>query len=122
MIGHWANNLFQISTLCLGLAAAMSNVTTEVSEADPAVTVGYGVAQPVLATKDVVILVSISTLSHGTFRHLLPPVQCPLQVFMFLLWAYSLLLTYRAWYRILYSDGDEGSNMWRSGLHVTRDE
>ena len=46
---------------------------------------------------------------------------CPLQVFMFLLWAYSLLLTYRAWYRILYSDGDEGSNMWRSGRHVTRD-
>ena len=41
--------------------------------------------------------------------------MCPLQVFMFLLWAYSLLLTYRAWYRILYSDGDEGSNMWRSG-------
>ena len=47
--------------------------------------------------------------------------MCPLQVFMFLLWAYSLLLTYRAWYRILYSDGDEGSNMWRSGRHVTRD-
>ena len=57
-----------------------------------------GVDQPVLATKDIVII-----------------------VFMFLLWAYSLLLTYRAWYRILYSDGDEGSNMWRSGRHVTRD-
>ena len=67
----WANNLFQISTLCLGLAAAMSNVTTEVSEAYPAVTVGYGVAQPVLATKDVVILVNIPTLSH-----LPPPVPC----------------------------------------------
>ena len=68
MIGQ--NNLFQISTLCLGLAAAMSNVTTEVSEADPAVTVGYGVAQPVLATKDVVILVNIPTSSHGTCRHM----------------------------------------------------
>ena len=34
-------------------------------------------------------------------------------VFMFLLWAYSLYLTYRAWYKILYSDGEEGSNMWR---------
>ena len=44
----------------------MSNATTEVSEADPAVTVGYGVAQPVLATKDVVILVNIPTLSHLT--------------------------------------------------------
>ena len=42
----------------------MSSATTEVSEADPAVTVGYGVAQPVLATKDVVILVNIPTLSH----------------------------------------------------------
>ena len=63
--------MFQISTsLCLGLAAAMSNVTTEVSEADPAVTVGYGVAQPVLATKDVVILVNIPTSSHGTCRHM----------------------------------------------------
>ena len=58
----------------------MSNATTEVSEADPAVTVGYGVAQPVLATKDVVILVNIPTLSHlpppsATFRHLssVPP-------------------------------------------------
>ena len=89
----------------------MSNATTEVSEADPAVTVGYGVAQPVLATKDVVILVNIPTLSHL----MSPSVTFLLQVFMFLLWAYSLLLTYRAWYRILYSDGDEGSNMWRSG-------
>ena len=34
-------------------------------------------------------------------------------VFMFVLWAYSLYLTYRAWYKILYSDGEEGSNMWR---------
>ena len=49
-----------------------------------------GVEQPVLATKDIVII-----------------------VFMFLLWAYSLYLTYRAWYKILYSDGEEGSNMWR---------
>ena len=49
-----------------------------------------GVDQPVLATKDVIII-----------------------VFMFLLWAYSLYLTYRAWYKILYSDGEEGSNMWR---------
>ena len=49
-----------------------------------------GVDQPVLATKDIVII-----------------------VFMFLLWAYSLYLTYRAWYKILYSDGEEGSNMWR---------
>ena len=98
----------------------MSNATTEVSEADPAVTVGYGVAQPVLATKDVVILVNIPTLSHLPPPSVTCPV-CPLQVFMFLLWAYSLLLTYRAWYRILYSDGDEGSNMWRSGRHVTRD-
>ena len=46
----------------------MSNATTEVS--DPAVTVGYGVAQPVLATKDVVILVNIPTSSHGTCRHM----------------------------------------------------
>ena len=53
--------------------------------------VGYGVPQPSLATKDIVII-----------------------VFIVLLWGYSLLLTYRAWYRILYSDGDEGSNMWRS--------
>lgn len=52
--------------------------------------ISYGVPQPSLATKDIVII-----------------------VFMFLLWAYSLLLTYRAWYKILYSDGDEGSNMWR---------
>ena len=52
--------------------------------------VGYGVAQPGLVTKDVVII-----------------------VFMFLLWTYSLVLTYRAWYKILYSDGEEGTNMWR---------
>ena len=58
---------------------------------DTEASVGYGVPQPSLATKDIVII-----------------------VFMFLLWGYSLLLTYRAWYRILYSDGDEGSNMWRS--------
>ena len=54
-----------------------------------------GVEQPVLATKDIVII-----------------------VFMFLLWAYSLYLTYRAWYKILYSDGEEGSNMWRSDNFV----
>ena len=59
-----------------------------VSEGGPSV--GYGVPQPSLVTKDIVII-----------------------VFMFLLWGYSLLLTYRAWYRILYSDGDEGTNMWR---------
>ena len=52
--------------------------------------VGYGVDQPSLVTKDVVII-----------------------VFMFLLWTYSLVLTYRAWYKILYSDGEEGTNMWR---------
>ena len=52
--------------------------------------VGYGVDQPGLVTKDVVII-----------------------VFMFLLWTYSLVLTYRAWYKILYSDGEEGTNMWR---------
>ena len=49
-----------------------------------------GVEQPKLATKDVIII-----------------------FFMFLLWGYSLYLTYRAWYKILYSDGDEGTNMWR---------
>ena len=49
-----------------------------------------GVDQPVLATKDIIII-----------------------VFMFMLWAYSLYLTYRAWYKLLYSDGEEGSNMWR---------
>ena len=54
------------------------------------VTIGYGVEQPTLATKDIIII-----------------------VFMFLLWGYSLLLTYKAWYKILYSDGEEGSNMWR---------
>ena len=61
---------------------------------DTEASVGYGVPQPSLATKDIVII-----------------------VFMFLLWGYSLLLTYRAWYRILYSDGDEGSNMWRLFLY-----
>ena len=52
--------------------------------------------QPVLASKDIIII-----------------------VFMFLLWAYSLYLTYRAWYKILYSDGEEGSNMWRWDVAVT---
>ena len=61
------------------------------TEATEGARVGYGVPQPSLATKDIVII-----------------------VFMFLLWGYSLLLTYRAWYRILYSDGDEDSSMWRS--------
>ena len=47
--------------------------------------------QPRLATKDVLIL-----------------------VFMFVLWGYSLYLTYRAWYKLLYSGGeDSGTNMWR---------
>ena len=47
--------------------------------------------QPSLATKDVLII-----------------------VFMFLLWGYSLYLTYRAWYKLLYSGGEEsGNNMWR---------
>ena len=47
--------------------------------------------QPRLATKDVLIL-----------------------VFMFMLWGYSLYLTYRAWYKLLYSGGeDSGTNMWR---------
>jgi len=33
---------------------------------------------------------------------------------MFLLWGYSLVLTYRAWYKLLYSAGEEsGNNMWR---------
>ena len=50
---------------------------------DTEASAGYGVPQPSLATKDIVII-----------------------VFMFLLWGYSLLLTYRAWYRILYLDGD----------------
>ena len=49
-----------------------------------------GVPQPSLATKDILII-----------------------IFMFLLWAYSLYLTYRAWYKLLYSDGEERSNMWR---------
>ena len=40
---------------------------------------------------------------------------------MFLLWAYSLYLTYRAWYKLLYSDGDERDNkMWRFILDVVR--
>ena len=49
-----------------------------------------GVPQPSLATKDILII-----------------------IFMFLLWAYSLYLTYRAWYKLLYSDGEERGNMWR---------
>merc|ERR1719195_2550748 len=50
-----------------------------------------GVPQPRLATNDVLIL-----------------------VFMFMLWGYSLYLTYRAWYKLLYSGGeDSGTNMWR---------
>ena len=49
-----------------------------------------GVPQPKLATKDILII-----------------------LFMFLLWGYSLYLTYRAWYKLLYSDGEEGTNMWR---------
>ena len=49
-----------------------------------------GVAQPQLVTKDILII-----------------------VFMFLLWGYSLLLTYRAWYKLLHAGGEEGSNMWR---------
>jgi hypothetical protein len=49
-----------------------------------------GVPQPKLATKDTLII-----------------------LFMFLLWGYSLYLTYRAWYKLLYSDGEEGTNMWR---------
>ena len=61
-----------------------------ISDSEGGPSVGYGVPQPSLVTKDIVII-----------------------VFMFLLWGYSLLLTYRAWYRILYSDGDEGTNMWR---------
>lgn len=56
-----------------------------------------GVEQPVLATKDIIII-----------------------VFMFVLWAYSLYLTYKAWYKILYSDGEEGSNMWRMLMDVIR--
>ena len=55
-----------------------------------------GVPQPTLATKDILII-----------------------IFMFLLWAYSLYLTYRAWYKLLYSDGEEGTNMWRSYTVVT---
>ena len=55
-----------------------------------------GVPQPSLATKDILII-----------------------IFMFLLWAYSLYLTYRAWYKLLYSDGEEGTNMWRSYTVVT---
>ena len=50
-----------------------------------------GVPQPSLATKDILII-----------------------IFMFLLWGYSLYLTYRAWYKLLYFDGgEERSNMWR---------
>ena len=50
-----------------------------------------GVPQPSLATKDILII-----------------------IFMCLLWGYSLYLTYRAWYKLLYSDtGEEGNNMWR---------
>ena len=49
-----------------------------------------GVPQPSLATKDILII-----------------------LFMFLLWGYSLYLTYRAWYKLLYYDGEERSNMWR---------
>ena len=49
-----------------------------------------GVSQPALATKDIIII-----------------------TFMFILWGYSLYLTYRAWYKLLYSDGEERSNMWR---------
>jgi hypothetical protein len=49
-----------------------------------------GVPQPSLANKDILII-----------------------LFMFLLWGYSLYLTYRAWYKLLYYDGEERSNMWR---------
>ena len=54
-----------------------------------------GVPQPTLATKDILII-----------------------IFMLLLWAYSLYLTYKAWYKLLYSDsGEERSNMWRYELY-----
>jgi hypothetical protein len=68
-----------------------------------------GVEQPAISTKEIVII-----------------------VFMFCLWAYSLYLTYRcetflaadatrrAWYKLLYSDGDERTNMWQTILDVVR--
>ena len=50
-----------------------------------------GVPQPSLVTKDILII-----------------------IFMLLFWGYSLYLTYKAWYKLLYSDtGEERSNMWR---------
>ena len=50
-----------------------------------------GVPQPTLVTKDILII-----------------------IFMLLFWAYSLFLTYRAYYKLHYSDnGEEQSNMWR---------
>ena len=54
-----------------------------------------GVPQPNLATKDILII-----------------------IFMLMFWGYSLYLTYRAWYKLLYSDtGEERSNMWRSDIY-----
>ena len=58
-----------------------------------------GVPQPAVSTKEVFII-----------------------LFMFLFWAYSIHLTYRAWYKLLYSDGDEhrDNNMWRLFLDAVR--
>ena len=64
--------------------------TTESTLFSPLDVNRLGVPQPSLATKDILII-----------------------IFMFLLWAYSLYLTYRAWYKLLYSDGEERGNMWR---------
>ena len=75
------------------LLAAM-NITSNASDIQD---IGYGVEQPSLVTKDILII-----------------------VFMFLLWGYSLILTYRAWYKILYSDGEDGTNMWRYLMDVIK--
>ena len=70
-----------------------------------------GVPQPPVSTKELIII-----------------------IFMFCLWAYSLFLTYRlrspwktdtlllvrAWYKMLYSDGDERTSMWGFIMDVVR--
>ena len=70
----------------------LSTTSSHATEIPPFDVNRLGVEQPKLAVKDVLII-----------------------VFMLVLWAYSLYLTYRAWYKLLYSDTGESerSNMWR---------
>ena len=70
----------------------MTSATAEMPPSIPPLDVNMlGVPQPSLVTKDILII-----------------------IFMLMFWGYSLYLTYKAWYKLLYSDtGEERSNMWR---------